>query len=300
MTIRYLEIFTEVCKHMSMSKAARALMISQSSVSQAVKALETEYNVLLFERLNHALYLTEAGEKLLYLSTQVLKSINRLNAAMLNTQTSLNIGSCNTVGASLLYPLISSFKKHKPQVHISAEISNTQSLEEKVLNGSLDLAIVPQTQRQENFNYLPFFKDDITVICWPGHPLANKSVPLKQLKDEVFVGRESGSATYELLKNVFDKNSLTLKVDCVCNSTAAVKQAVQHRMGIAVISRFLVQQELASGTLECINIDAKVFKRKFALIYHKDKVLNGDFVAFTAFCRQLGQQGLENLIEGSN
>ncbi len=140
MTIRYLEIFTEVCKHMSMSKAARALMISQSSVSQAVKALETEYNVLLFERLNHALYLTEAGEKLLYLSTQVLKSINRLNAAMLNTQTSLNIGSCNTVGASLLYPLISSFKKQKPQVHISAEISNTQSLEEKVLNGSLDLA----------------------------------------------------------------------------------------------------------------------------------------------------------------
>jgi len=109
MTVRYLEIFTEVCRHMSMSKAARALMISQSSVSQAVKALEQEYDVLLFERLNHTLYLTPAGEKLLYLATQVLKSIDKLNAAMLDAPQTLNIGSCNTVGASLLYPLIAGF-----------------------------------------------------------------------------------------------------------------------------------------------------------------------------------------------
>ena len=63
MTIRYLEIFVEVCKYMNMSRAAQSLMISQSSVSQAVKALEKRYNVLLFERLNHNLYLTAAGEK---------------------------------------------------------------------------------------------------------------------------------------------------------------------------------------------------------------------------------------------
>ena len=144
MTVRYLEIFTEVCRHMSMSKAARALMISQSSVSQAVKALEQEYGVLLFERLNHTLYLTPAGEKLLYLATQVLKSIDKLNAAMLDAPQTLNIGSCNTVGASLLYPLIAGFKKQYPKVHVSAEISNTQTLTEKILNGRLDLAKSPK------------------------------------------------------------------------------------------------------------------------------------------------------------
>lgn len=158
MTVRYLEIFTEVCRHMSMSKAARALMISQSSVSQAVKALEQEYGVLLFERLNHTLYLTPAGEKLLYLATQVLKSIDKLNAAMLDAPQTLNIGSCNTVGASLLYPLIAGFKKQYPKVHVSAEISNTQTLTEKILNGRLDLAIIPETRRQEDFNYLPFLR----------------------------------------------------------------------------------------------------------------------------------------------
>ena len=148
MTIRYLEIFVEVCKYMNMSRAAQSLMISQSSVSQAVKALEKEYNVLLFERLNHNLYLTAAGEKMLYLATQVLKSIGRLNSAMHNAPVSLNIGSCNTVGASFLYPLLAEFKKLSPDIHISAEISNTQTLTEKILNSSLDLAIVPETVQQ--------------------------------------------------------------------------------------------------------------------------------------------------------
>ncbi len=297
MTIRYLEIFTEVCRQMSMSKAARTLMISQSSVSQAVKALEQEYNVLLFERLNHTLYLTPAGEKLLYLATQVLKSIDKLNAAMSDAPQTLNIGSCNTVGASILYPLIEEFKKQNPKVHISAQISNTKTLTEKILNGMLDLAIIPETYKQDDFNYLPFFKDDIVVICHPEHSLAGKTVQLTALSKEIFVGRESGSATDALLKNIFNEHGFTLKIDCVCNSTSSVKQAVRHKMGIAVISRYLVKRELKEGVLACINLSGNVFMRRFALIYHKDKLLSKEFTDFTVFCSRLGQQGLENLIE---
>ena len=117
------------------------------------------------------------------------------------------------------------------------------------------------------------------------------------MQQEVFVGRETGSATETLLKNIFDKHGFTLKIDCVCNSTASVKQAVRHKMGIAVISRYLVKRELAEHTLACINVSGNVFTRRFALIYHKDKLLTDEFTDFTAFCRQLGQQGLENLIE---
>ena len=297
MTIRYLEIFVEVCKYMNMSRAAQSLMISQSSVSQAVKALEKEYNVLLFERLNHNLYLTAAGEKMLYLATQVLKSIGRLNSAMHNAPVSLNIGSCNTVGASFLYPLLAEFKKLSPDIHISAEISNTQTLTEKILNSSLDLAIVPETVQQDSFEYLPFFDDDIVVICWPGYPLEGRTAALEEIAGEVFVGRESGSATDLLLKNVFAKNGLPLKINCVCNSAASVKLAVKNKMGIAFISRFLVKRELKEHKLGCINLCSKVFTRRFGIIYHKDKVLSKEFTRFTGFFRQLGQQGLESLLD---
>ena len=86
-------------------------------------------------------------------------------------------------------------KKRSPDIHISAEISNTQTLTEKILNSSLDLAIVPETVQQDSFEYLPFFDDDIVVICWPGHPLEGRTAALEEIAGEVFVGRESGSAT---------------------------------------------------------------------------------------------------------
>ena len=121
---------------------------------------------------------------MLYLATQVLKSIGRLNSAMHNAPVSLNIGSCNTVGASFLYPLLAEFKKRSPDIHISAEISNTQTLTEKILNSSLDLAIVPETVQQDSFEYLPFFDDDIVVICWPGIRWKGVRQRLKKLPEK--------------------------------------------------------------------------------------------------------------------
>ena len=100
-----------------------------------------------------------------------------------------------------------------------------------------------------------------------------------------------------LLKNVFAKNGLPLKINCVCNSAASVKLAVKNKMGIAFISRFLVKRELKEHKLGCINLCSKVFTRRFGIIYHKDKVLSKEFTRFTGFCRQLGQQGLESLLD---
>ena len=222
---------------------------------------------------------------MLYLATQVLKSIGRLNSAMHNAPVSLNIGSCNTVGASFLYPLLAEFKKLSPDIHISAEISNTQTLTEKILNSSLDLAIVPETVQQDSFEYLPFFDDDIVVICWPGH---GRTAALEEIAGEVFVGRENGSATDLLLKNVFAKNGLPLKINCVCNSAASVKLAVKNKMGIAFISRFLVKRELKDHKLGCINLCSKVFTRRFGIIYHKDKVLSKELPGLPVFAGSLG------------
>lgn len=297
MTIRYLEIFAEVCRYMNMSKAAQALMISQSSVSQAVTALEKEYGVRLFERLNHALYLTPAGEELLYLSSQVLKSIERMNAAMTDVPMTLNIGCCNTVGVSLLFPFISRFKQKNAGIHVTAEITNTKTLEEKILNGMLDVAIIPETHCLPYFKYLPFLNDEIGVVCWAGHPLAGQSLCLKDLQNEIFVGREAGSGTDTLLKNFCVKKGLNLKFDCVCNSTASVKQAVLHKMGLAVMSVFLVKKELAEQRLALINVKDKELARRFVIIYHKDKIFGGALGLFADFCAGLGQRGLEELIE---
>ena len=240
MTIRNLEIFAEVCRHMNMSKAAQTLLISQSSVSQAISSLEKEYNVLLFERLNHSLYLTKAGKDLLFLSQQVLNTIEQLEYRMTNTshQTALNLGVCTTIGNSLIHPLLRTYRETYENSNIIVEMNNSKSLEKKLLTAKLDLAIMQKTKYSQYIKYIPFLEDELVIICWRDHPLAGKTINIRELKNEAFIAREKGSGTEIFLEQIFSDHNIALKKSWICNGIHSVIQAVYHKEGLAIISRF--------------------------------------------------------------
>ena len=85
MTLRDLEIFLQVCQYGSMRKAAEVLYISQPSVSGAVRAIEEEYGVLLFERLNHRLYITPQGQELESRARRILAQFEELEHSLKNS-----------------------------------------------------------------------------------------------------------------------------------------------------------------------------------------------------------------------
>lgn len=298
MTIRNLEIFVEVCKHMNMSKAAQTMMISQSSVSQAVSSLEAEYQVRLFERLNHSLYLTQAGKEMLYLSTQVLRNIELLDARMRDSsfRNTLNLGVCTTIGSCLIHPLLDYHKANHPDASIVVEMNNSKSLEKKILAAKLDLAIVQRTKPSQYLEYLPVLEDELVIICPNDHPLAGKEVSIKDLKDETFIGREKGSGTEILLENAFLNFGISMKTGWICNSIAAVKEAVLHHAGISALSKYLMQKDMEDRTLSCIKVKDFHFVRHFALVFHKDKIHDACFREFVNTCTQLGKEGMHNLI----
>ena len=196
MTIRNLEIFCEVCRSMNMSKAAQALLISQSSVSQAVAALEKEYQVTLFERLNHSLYLTDAGRDLLFLSHQVLKTIEQLDRRMSDSayETKLRLGVSTTQGNCLIHPLLAAYRQSFPEGRISVEMANTKTLEKKLLTAKMDIALIQQAAHSSHLEYIPLLEDELIVICWSGHPLVGKTVDLAALSQEVMVTRKRAAA----------------------------------------------------------------------------------------------------------
>lgn len=298
MTIRNLEIFAEVCRQMNMSKAAQNLMISQSSVSQAVTALEKEYQVTLFERLNHSLYLTKAGEQMFYLSAQVLKNIERLELKMRDRslQNTLNLGVCTTVAGCLLHPLLEAYRKQHEDTRFLVEMNNSKYLEERILTARLDLAVVQKTNVSSYLEYIPILEDRLEIVCWKDHPLAGKEVGLEELQNEEFIGREKGSGTEHLLESAFAGQGLTLKTGWICNNAPAAKQAVSHRAGLALLSRFLVEKELAEHKLGSIQVKGFSFSRQFDLVFHKDKIRDLCFRQFVDFCIGLGTDGMERLI----
>lgn len=301
MTLRNLEIFAAVCKHMNMSKAAENLMISQSSVSQAVSALEKEYNVVLFERLNHKLYLTQAGQELFFLSLQVLRSVDQLETQMHKGSRSktIRLGACNTIGSCLIHPLISDFNTAN-DVTFDVEINNSSVLEDMLLEAKMDIAIIQVSKMSPSLVYIPLLKDSLTIICPSDHPLAGRKASLKQLQHENFVLRERGSGSEYLLEQAFSSQNLQLNRHWICNNPEAIKTAVINGQGIALMSRFLIEKELSQGLLSEIHVKEKLFfNREFALAYHKNKLQDGTFIKFVDYCKEHSHEGMELLISRS-
>ncbi len=299
MTIRNLEIFSDVCRCMNMRKAAQNLMISQSSVSQAVSALESEYQATLFERLNHTLYLTDSGKELLFLSHQVLKSVDQLNRRMNDRtyETRLRLGVSSTLGNCLIHPLLASYRQSFSAGRISVEMANTSTLEKKLLTAKLDIALIQQAVHSPYLTYVPLLEDELIVICWKGHPWEGKRISLEMLSEESMVIREKGSGTRTLVEQAFRERGLRLRQTWICSDADSVKSAVRHRAGVAVISRFLAQREITAGSLGWIALEENPLHRRFDFAYHKDKVRDLPFKQFLAFCTSLGNEGMKRLIQ---
>ena len=128
------------------------------------------------------------------------------------------------------------------------EMANTKTLEKKLLTAKMDIALIQQAAHSSHLEYVPLLEDELIVICWSGHPLAGKTVDLAALSREVMVTREKGSGTSLLTEQAFAQRGVPLRRGWIVSGSDAVKQAVLHRVGISVISRFLVQEELDAGS----------------------------------------------------
>jgi DNA-binding transcriptional LysR family regulator len=153
MTIRHLRIFIEVVINGSMSAAASKLYISQPTVSQAIRELEEHYGVLLFNRLNRRLYITDAGEKLFSYAKSVVKQFDQMEEKMLNInqKEKIRIGSTITVGECILSDLINIFAKKEPNIEVYSYVNNTQIIESKLLDSEIDIGIVEGEIKSPDF-----------------------------------------------------------------------------------------------------------------------------------------------------
>ncbi|MCQ4637167.1 LysR family transcriptional regulator [Anaerovorax odorimutans] len=288
MSLRNLEIFAEVCKHMNMSRAAEHLYISQSSVSQAIGELEKQYQVRLFERLSKKLFLTDAGGQLLSYARQILYLTEQMEARMhdISGAEQLRIGACTTVGFYFMNPLLDKYQELCPQVRTMVEVGNSSQLEKKILDAQLDLAFVQDITHAKEVTRESSLADRLILICRSDHPLADKEIDEEKLDGQPFVAREAGSGTRRLLEEIFAKKGIAPQYAWICNSIASMKDAVIHGRGICLLSEHLVKQELQEGSLAQIQLKNREFKRHFFLICHKNKYKTEGMERFIRLCRQ--------------
>ncbi len=283
MTIRHLKIFIEVARCGTMRQAARQLYISQPSVSQAIRELEEYYNTTLFDRLSNRIYINENGRLLLSYATQIDGLFTDLDSAMKSAIMfpKLRVGGSVTVGTVTLVELIKQMQQQNPDVDVRVTIDNTTSIEQKIISSELDLAIVEGSVINEDILSKIVCSDEIIMAVGKSHPFYDiDNVTLDMFEGQPLISREQGSADRNQFEQLMIEHNVHMQKKWSCTNTEAIKNAVINGLGIAIISRKLISDELKSGEIKAISIDNVKVNREFRLIYHKNKLISPQMKLF--------------------
>ncbi|PKK39470.1 hypothetical protein ABB02_01319 [Clostridiaceae bacterium JG1575] len=277
MTLRHLKIFLEVARTGNMSEAAAKLFLSQPTVSQAIKDLETHFGLLLFERRPKKLYITEGGQMLLREAQGVLEKMAQLEDHMneMIAKETLRIGGTITVGNSILNPVIQEFHQKIPGVETFVCVNNTTNIETMILANELDIGIIEGQVLSPELLIIPAVNDYLVLVCNKHHPFAQKRlIPMREIEHQKFHLRERGSGTRALFENFCQRKHL--KIHCVyeSNCPSAIVKSIKENDNLSVMSIRLVEEEIQKGELHAIRLSGGEWTRNFSLVYHRDKQLN--------------------------
>ncbi len=293
MTIRHVEIFVRVAECGKMNQVAKELYISQSSVSQAIAEIENEYQGRLFERLSRKLYLTAVGQGFLSYAKRFLtldKDMRRYLEAAGEIRC-LRIGATITVGTCVIGPIAAKVRRQE-NADVRIFVANTHLLEEKLLNGELDAALVEGRVTSPLLHVTRAIPDRLVLICGPGHPFfGREEVQVEELKGQALIVREQGSGTRAQLEELLNRRHIHGSIKWTCYNTEAIKNAVMAGEGVSLLSQRLIRNEVESGQLWVCGLQGFSGLRSFDVVYHKDKPMFPLLSGFIEACRRFGESG---------
>ena len=286
-TLRQMRVFAAVARHLSFTRAARELHLTQPAVSQQVKLLQQEVGLPLFEHIGRKVRLAPAGEELLRYVNQAIELLSEAAeslAAMRGLKRGvLKLGAVST--AKYFAPsLLSAFTPAYPEVTIKFAVGNREEIVKQLGGNDIDLVIMGRPPRELETVAEPFAKHPLVIIASPAHPLSGKRrIPLKQLATEQFIIREEGSGTRASMERVFRERGVAFRTSMEVSSNETIKQAVMAGMGISFISSHTIGLELAAGKLAILDVVGLPLVRDWYVIHLHDKRLSPIASAFRAF-----------------
>jgi len=286
-TLRQLQVFEAVARHLNHSRAAKELYLSQPAISMQIKQLELGVDLPLFEQVGKQIHLTEAGREMLHYSRIISEQLHEMEAVFGEMKGlehgHLNISVVST--ANYFMPqLLAKFCQQHPKIQISLHVANRDAVLKQLAENSTDLAIMGQPQEGAELLALSFMKNPLVVIAPPNHPLARlQRVKLHQLEQESFLVREQGSGTRGAMERFFAEHGIQFRAGMEMGTNEAIKQAVQAGMGLGILSLHSAELELETGRLAVLNVEHFPMVRHWYIVHRQSKRLSTAAKAFKLF-----------------
>lgn len=282
MDLWQLHIFCKVVDLKSFSRAARAVHLSQPTVSSHIKDLEDHFDCRLIDRLAKEALPTKAGRLLYRYAKRLIVLRDEAESAMAEfkgkVKGSLDVGGSTIPGAFVLPALISAFTARFPEVNVSLAVADTRQIIAAILAGEIELGVVGAQSTQAGIFQRPLVEDEMCLVVPAGHQWSRKKqVTTEQLRSEPFLIREHGSGTLKSIQSSFAAAGLSindLNVVARIGSTEAIRQAIKNHMGVSILSAIAVSDAVQAGHLKTVSIDGLNLKRSFYLTHHRHKSLS--------------------------
>ncbi len=274
-----LRVFHAVAKHLSFTRAAEDLYLTQPAVTFQIRQLEEHFNTRLFDRHHNRITLTDAGEmvfgyaeRILELYRETEKAINEMTGV---TRGVVKLGASTTIGEYLLPGILAGYHEQFPGVQVRMTVHNTRMVVRKLEDATIDVGMVEGPVNNKNIVVSPCMDDELVIIIHPKHALAKyEEIPLSRLKDYPFVSREEGSGTRAVITERLAKAGLPYdQLDMILElgTTEAVKAAVEGEVGFSVVSSVSLHKEVKLNSLVARRIKAVPMKRILNFVYQKQK-----------------------------
>ena len=294
MDTRQLVAFCTVVERRSFSQAAERLGVTQPAVSLQVRALETRLGTQLLDRSGRRVEPTEAGwrlfrgaQRLLALEEQLLGEVAAEAEGALTG--ALSIGASTGPAAIVVPLLLCEFQRENPDLRVSLEVHDTQTVVELVADRVLELGIVGAARRHRSVRFESFLHDEVILACPPGHRFAGRTVSIDELRQEPPIVMQEGAGVRQMVEDELRGLGLRLRdldVRLELGLQESARSAVQAGYGVTFISRRAVESDLAAGTLAEARVEGIDVSREIWLVRGTGRVATRAADAFVAFARE--------------
>ena len=287
MNLDTLKVFCDLAETKSFSKAAEVNGITQSAVSQQVRALELKYQVSLVERNRRACALTSEGRTFLDAARRIVETYltldNNLRSSTNAIVGRIRIAADFSIGLHELPPVLENFRDNYPEVEVAVQYLHSPEVCDAVATGEADLGLVAYPQARPGLKFELFAEDELIVICHPEHRFAGRdSIELTALTSDNYIAFVPDISALRFIERQLRKHHVELTPTGQFANVEIVKRAVAIKSGISLVPRNTVQAEVEAGIIVGIPLDGIRLERPLAIAFRSGRAHSNVVGAFVA------------------
>ncbi|MFA4973157.1 MAG: LysR family transcriptional regulator [bacterium] len=271
MDLKRLKIFCEVYRQRGFSPAARRLKLTQSAVSQQVRALEKELGVALFDPVARQ-HPTAAGDFLYREGALILAAADDVQRGIAAAggvgSGKVKFGMIDTAAIEIMPRVLSAFKRENPEVEIEAVVKASGELVDMVAGHEIDFAVAVTNRIPEGLVASTVYRDSMVAVVPQGSEFVGRSISLRELRGKPLILYPLSSHSRMLIEDVFREHGIAPAVSMEMHYPEAICSLVQQGMGVGLISELSAREQRLRGQA-IVRVKELRGLREIGIVYHR-------------------------------